>query len=730
MRNLSIGWKIGILIAVILTGDLIKSSVALHELSRVNDANRKVVDVIAHNVEMVNRLKVQIAHAIRFEKNAVLTTSAQDGRNHADQSRKAIEQAQMILQEIIPSFESAAPEARNMIGQMNRALDDLQKHQQQVLELAVLNTNVQATSLLTGKLAPKFDACRAALTLIKERSEREASALPAAEASGDKKLKLAQKIAKIQNLIGKTWELEQNLYVHISQADESAMSRSDRKIEATLRQLDEGLRSLITAGDERDISDLNRVIPQLEEWGATVGEITRLSHINSNTRSLELTLTQTMEKGSKVLALTDSLEELASAQMRKSRDDSEWIYRSSQFGSSAGFLFSVFVAVVTGIWIIRMITIPLNKALRVLDAISRGDLTQRLVVDQHDEVGRMSKAMNLVSDQLLTMMTKIRDASGRMGSASNQMNSAMQSMAAGSEQISMSVAGISAATEEISTNVSSISMAAQNTSRNVQSANDSVAKIDKALNEIAADAAQGSKKSSEAHGLSREASQSIVQLSKAAKDITKVTDTIKSIALQTNLLALNATIEATTAGDAGKGFAVVAGEIKELANQSGRAAEDIERRIQEVQAQTGQTVEMIQKIASLFREVDEASNRISGSVGEQTHSTGLVASNVSQAAEGITEIARSLAEVGKGMSELSRNASEAAKGATEVSRSNSEASYKMQELIRRLLDVSHATKEKTVATEPSAAAGDAGAASHDQLMEIASQANPSQDQLC
>ena len=57
-----------------------------------------------------------------------------------------------------------------------------------------------------------------------------------------------------------------------------------------------------------------------------------------------------------------------------------------------------------------------------------------------------------------------------------------------------------------------------------------------------------------------------------------MTETIKMIALQTNLLALNATIEATSAGEAGHGFAVVAHEIKELANQSAKAAEDIAAR--------------------------------------------------------------------------------------------------------------------------------------------------------
>ena len=68
-------------------------------------------------------------------------------------------------------------------------------------------------------------------------------------------------------------------------------------------------------------------------------------------------------------------------------------------------------------------------------------------------------------------------------------------------------------------------------------------------------------------------------LDQSSTEISKFTETIKMIALQTNLLALNATIEATSAGEAGKGFAVVAHEIKELANQSAKAAEDIAKKI-------------------------------------------------------------------------------------------------------------------------------------------------------
>ena len=75
------------------------------------------------------------------------------------------------------------------------------------------------------------------------------------------------------------------------------------------------------------------------------------------------------------------------------------------------------------------------------------------------------------------------------------------------------------------------------------------------------------------------ASVSVDELGTAAREITKVLETITEISKQVDLLALNATIEAARAGDAGKGFAVVANEIKDLANQTAEAAGQIKERI-------------------------------------------------------------------------------------------------------------------------------------------------------
>lgn len=693
MKNLGIGWKIGILLAVILITDMGKSLIGTWQLSRINESTRKLVEVMGRNQALAHQLKTDIANSIRFEKNAVLSTNIPDSKRFAETARKSFENALLVLQDINGSFDTTSPEIRNNLANMAKALDDMQKVQTQVLELAILNTNIRATGLLEGKLDPKMEVYRSSLLLIKDRLEKESSQLPAGEAGNEKRLKALQKTVKIQGLISKTWELEESLYYHINQSDESNMTRVDRKLEVILRNLDEGLKSLGSMSDERDSPEINRLINMMEDIGSMVADLTKLSHTNSNVRSSEITMTQTVEKGNRAMTAAETLVNLVTAQMKTSVDENNNIYNQTMIWYTTGTLFSIIMAISVGYLITRGITNPLNRSLEILDAISQGDLTKRMDLDQKDEVGRMARSMNRVSDQLRNMMGKINDAYSQMNTSSTEMGAAIQSMAASSEQISMSVAGISTASEEISTNVSSISSSAQSTARNVQIANDSVVQINQALQGIAQDAAQGSRKSSEAHLVSREASTSINSLNRAAQDITKVTDTIKSIALQTNLLALNATIEATAAGDAGKGFGVVAGEIKELANQSGRAAEDIERRIQEVQDQTRLTVDMIQRVAVLFREVDEASNRISSSVGQQTQSTTLVVSNVNQAAAGVAEIARSLAEVGKGMSELSRNASEAAKGATEVSRSNSEVSMQMLEMSSRLQDVSKATME-------------------------------------
>ncbi|NYZ12741.1 methyl-accepting chemotaxis protein [Azospirillum sp. RWY-5-1] len=135
------------------------------------------------------------------------------------------------------------------------------------------------------------------------------------------------------------------------------------------------------------------------------------------------------------------------------------------------------------------------------------------------------------------------------------------------------------------------------------------------------------------------------RLGTAAEEIGRVVEIIGSIAAQTNLLALNATIEAARAGEAGKGFAVVAGEVKNLANQSARSAEDITARIGTIQQVTRDTVGMIDEVSRAIGSMEEIAAGISAAVEEQTAATSEIARNVGVTAGRAEDVNRLMGSV-------------------------------------------------------------------------------------
>jgi methyl-accepting chemotaxis protein len=151
------------------------------------------------------------------------------------------------------------------------------------------------------------------------------------------------------------------------------------------------------------------------------------------------------------------------------------------------------------------------------------------------------------------------------------------------------------------------------------------------------------------------------ELFEAAKSIGQIISMIKQIAGQTNLLALNATIEAARAGESGRGFSVVASEVKSLANQSAKAAEEIEGRIGDIQTLTTQAVERMRQIALSFAEVESATVSISAAVEQQNTSTSDINQTAQESAvransitENITEVAKTVGEARNAMTDLSR----------------------------------------------------------------------------
>lgn len=165
------------------------------------------------------------------------------------------------------------------------------------------------------------------------------------------------------------------------------------------------------------------------------------------------------------------------------------------------------------------------------------------------------------------------------------------------------------------------------------------------MNEIAASADQALLRIGSMGEAARVSRREVEGLAVIAERIGTVVGLIKAVAGQTNLLALNATIEAARAGEAGKGFAVVAAEVKALAGQTGRAADEIVEQIGAIQGAAGQTVGSVQTIANGVGEIEELAQAIAVAVRQQQAATAEVSRTITRVARDSAQTRSSAVEV-------------------------------------------------------------------------------------
>jgi len=191
---------------------------------------------------------------------------------------------------------------------------------------------------------------------------------------------------------------------------------------------------------------------------------------------------------------------------------------------------------------------------------------------------------------------------------------------------------------------------ARNMAANVGSTTE---ELSASINEISTQVARSSQISDEAVRQTQHANTQVENLKIASQEIGDVLSIISNIASQTNLLALNATIEAARAGEAGKGFAVVASEVKNLANQTAKATEQISQQVCAIQNQTSNAVQAITDITSIINEINDISGGIASAVEEQSAATQEVNVNIDGVSQASSETETSANEVLQAASELS-----------------------------------------------------------------------------
>jgi methyl-accepting chemotaxis protein len=291
--------------------------------------------------------------------------------------------------------------------------------------------------------------------------------------------------------------------------------------------------------------------------------------------------------------------------------------------------------------------------------------TRRREEERKEEERRQRKAEMLnLADQFEENVMGVVNA---VASASSQMQSAAQNMVAIAEETTRQAGAVAAASEQASSNVHTVASAAEELSASVR--------------EITGQVDQSTRFARSAVTETDSANEKIQSLAEAAQRIGDVVSLINDIASQTNLLALNATIEASRAGEAGKGFAVVASEVKNLANQTARATEEITSQISEMQGATEKAVLAIGGIHKTIKQIDEVAVAIASAVEQQDASTQEIARNVVEASTGTEEVTRNIAVVSEGASNTGAAASQVLTSAQELS----EQSEKLNETVTSFL---------------------------------------------
>ena len=233
--------------------------------------------------------------------------------------------------------------------------------------------------------------------------------------------------------------------------------------------------------------------------------------------------------------------------------------------------------------------------------------------------------------KLSHLISNVADTTQTLARSSDDLMSISQQMSTNAEETTSQAALVSTAAEQVSSNT--------------QTAAVGVNEIGVSIREIARSASEAATVANEAVEVTNATRKTIDELRESSAEIDEVIQLITSIAEQTNMLALNATIEAARAGEAGKGFAVVANAVKKLSEQTAKATEDVNAKIESIQMDTQEAVQAIEAINEIIMKIHDYQNSIASAVEQQSVTTREISQNVGEAARGSAEIAENIAAV-------------------------------------------------------------------------------------
>ncbi len=478
----------------------------------------------------------------------------------------------------------------------------------------------------------------------------------------------------ISHITGLTYRL-------IAETDAVHLRQIEADIDANIKLFGEQT-AIVTKTLPKEMDRINKIIFDFRALQPDIAKVQSLARINKDAEATEamrsvnaemLRLSQDVaELSDEATAAADARAAAISVRSKTTHD----LTLVVAFAMSLLLLFLSYLIANFGV------SKPIVELVSLMERLVKGD-TNILVVgqDRRDEIGASARALQVFKENALEVERLKTEQMALERRAADEKKRSMTQLADGFESnVRHVVSAVSSAAQQLrntaqvmSTNADQtnhrctvVAAAAEQASANVQTVAAATEQLSGSIIEISRQVSESTRIGTSAVEEANRANATVNGLADAAQKIGAVVQLINQIASQTNLLALNATIEAARAGEAGKGFAVVASEVKNLANQTAKAPDEIQTQVGQMQSVTGTTVDAIKNITGTIRRMSEISTTIASAVEQQGAATREIARNVGEASKGTQEVSSNIAGVSQAANETGRGASETLSAATNL----------------------------------------------------------------
>jgi len=405
---------------------------------------------------------------------------------------------------------------------------------------------------------------------------------------------------------------------HVSSNDDAVMADIDKKINAlgaVIAAKRTDYVKLIASAEEKNLFE-----NFCKSWDAYLIESKKVLTLSRNKQNDEAaalssgtaqTLFTTASKDLlKLVELNDAGGKLAGAL-------SAQVYASSLLWIVGGIATALALGLAVTLWVARIVSAPLERALHIARTVAAGDLTSQIDVRSSDETGLLMGALKEMNDSLLKIVGEVRVGTDTIATASSEISAGNLDLSSRTEQQASSLEETASSMEELTGTVKQNADNARQATRLAETASAIAVKGGTVVAQVV---------------------ETMGSINASSTKIVDIISVIDGIAFQTNILALNAAVEAARAGEQGRGFAVVASEVRNLAQRSAAAAKEIKELIGNSVAQVGIGSQLVDQAGATMTEIVESVRRVSDIMGEISSASEEQTVGIEQINEAITQM--------------------------------------------------------------------------------------------